>query len=465
MSKAKKPKGKKGSIATNPFKRGLAASLAGIRAGGALALDGARQKVLGDDAGSDFAHREAARFVRKLGSLKGSYVKIGQMFAMLGEHFLPPALTIALHELEDAAAPVDWSELEPSVKRALGERFSELDIDTQPLAAASLAQVHRAKILSTCEQIVLKVQYPNLNEVIDNDFDAVVRMLTAARWLKVGRELDTWLASMRAQLHEEIDYSREAFITQSFGEQLVESKSLNSASETVAAIQVPEIYSDYSAESVLALQYCEGYSIKHPVVQNLSLAQRNALAIAMLRLFFEEVFVLGNMQTDPNFGNYLVQISATGDVKLVLLDFGSVLELSDAQRVNIKRVIKAGLDRDQSAIEQGLKDLNWLSDDADPEAIDLFVRFCHYLLEPLRPESELPSAALGETGAYRWAESELIQRVGLRGAKNAGSAHFELPAKDFSLFARKLTGVFTFIAYLKAEFNAYDHVLDYLSDG
>jgi predicted unusual protein kinase regulating ubiquinone biosynthesis (AarF/ABC1/UbiB family) len=60
---------------------------------------------------------------------------------------------------------------------------------------------------------VLKVQYPELAEVIDDDFDAVVRMLTMARWLRAGRDLDDWLEDMRRQLHNEIDYPREAAMT------------------------------------------------------------------------------------------------------------------------------------------------------------------------------------------------------------------------------------------------------------
>ena len=76
------------------FGRGLAVSVAGLRAGGAFAIDGALQRLRGDGGGdSPFMKREAKRFVAELGRLKGTYVKIGQMLALLGEHFLPPVLT------------------------------------------------------------------------------------------------------------------------------------------------------------------------------------------------------------------------------------------------------------------------------------------------------------------------------------------------------------------------------------
>ena len=192
--------------------RTLTASLAGIRAGGALAVDGAVQKLLGRDEAesSQFARREARKLVEELGRLKGTYVKIGQMFALLGEHFLPPVLTEALHELEAKTDPLPWSDIEPTLKRNLGALLTELQIEPEAFAAASLAQVHRAQVIETGEMICLKVQYPGLADVIDTDFDAVVRMLKLARWLPAGRDLDDWLESMRSYLHNEIDYQREA---------------------------------------------------------------------------------------------------------------------------------------------------------------------------------------------------------------------------------------------------------------
>ncbi|MCB1848236.1 MAG: AarF/ABC1/UbiB kinase family protein, partial [Halieaceae bacterium] len=209
---AKKPR----SLKRSAIPRGLSVSLAGIRAGGALAMDSAMQKLRGrGGAGeeSEFARREARRFVAELGKLKGTYVKIGQMMALMGEHFLPPALAEAMHDLGDQTQPLPWESVAPVLRASLGERFAELEIEREALAAASLAQVHVARIRASGEKICLKVQYPGLAEVIDSDFDAVVRMLVLARWVQAGRDLDDWLESMRHHLHNEIDYRREATLT------------------------------------------------------------------------------------------------------------------------------------------------------------------------------------------------------------------------------------------------------------
>jgi len=194
------------------FARSLSVSLAGARVGGAFAIDGLLQKLKSQDkpAPTAFARREARHFVAELGRLKGTYVKIGQMLALLGEHFLPPVLTEALHALESQTEPLTWSDIKPLLRESLGDKFGELRIERKAIAAASLAQVHRATVIASGEQICLKIQYPGLAEVIDKDFDTVVSMLLLARWIKAGRELDDWLEAMRVQLHYEIDYLREA---------------------------------------------------------------------------------------------------------------------------------------------------------------------------------------------------------------------------------------------------------------
>ena len=199
--------------------RGLGVGFAGLRAGGALAADAFINRAMGKEPGqSDFAVKEAQRFVAELGKVKGSYVKIGQMMALLGEHFLPPSLVLALRDLHDATQPLPYEALLPQLR--LMPDFNELEVDPNPLAAASLSQVHRAKVKSTGEALVLKIQYPGLADTIDTDFDAVVRMLTVARWLQSGRELDAWIQTLREQLHLEVDYQREALATATMSEQL-----------------------------------------------------------------------------------------------------------------------------------------------------------------------------------------------------------------------------------------------------
>jgi predicted unusual protein kinase regulating ubiquinone biosynthesis (AarF/ABC1/UbiB family) len=452
---AKKQRGLK----SKAIPRGLSVSLAGLRAGSALAVDSAVQRVIGRKSGdgdSEFARREARRFVAELGKLKGTYVKIGQMMALFGEHFLPPVLAEAMHDLGDQTEPLHWDALESSVRASLGSRFEELDIDPEAIAAASLAQVHLARVRETGDWICLKIQYPGLADVIDSDFDAVVRMLLLARWVKAGRDLDDWLESMRAHLHNEIDYHREADLTRRMGD-LVRGLEVSGVT-----YHVPEVLDRYCTDSVLALEYMEGYSVTDERVAALSLERRNALAKGMLELFFLELYDWGCLQTDPNFGNYLLNLQdrrkKLAHDELVLLDFGSILDCSDDFLYHLRHVIDAGQKQDIPRLVDGLIGLGCLQEDASEEGRKMFADFCLHLLEPLRAPDQLPAEYLNEQGEYCWAKSRLMRRAGKRAALSTTSRHFTTPSRDFALIARKLTGVFTFIDVLEAEFNAYDMV-------
>lgn len=450
---------KSSTIRQGSFGRGLAVSLAGLRAGGAFAIDGALQRLRpgGEQeeptTDSPFIRKEARRFVAELGRLKGTYVKIGQMFALLGEHFLPRALTAALQELNAATEPLPWEEIEPQLRASLGKRLTELEVEHEALAAASLAQVHRATVIATGEQICLKVQYPGLREVIDSDFDAVVRMLLLARWIKAGRELDDWLESMRAHLHQEIDYRHEA----QMGDTVAELVARDTASPGGSPYYVPKRFPRYCSDDVLALEYIDGWQVNRPQVAALSQRRRNALGRSMLELFFHELYRWGVLQTDPNFGNYLVRSGARSD-ELVLLDFGSTLSCDKTFLRHLGNAIAAGQEQDREALLESLIGLGCLDANSSAYARESFTEFCMGLLEPLRPAAELPREYLNAKGEYRWGKSHLLRRAGKTAASSAASLDFATPTRDFALIARKLTGVYTFIAVLDAEFNAHDLV-------
>ena len=92
----------------------------------------------------------------------------------------------------------------------------------------------------------------------------------------------------------------------------------------------------------------------------------------------------------------------------------------------------------------------------------MFADFCLHLLEPLRAPDRLPPEYLNEAGEYRWAQSRLVRRAGKQAAVSAATRHFATPSRDFALIARKLSGLFNFIAVLDAQFNAHDMLAAHL---
>jgi len=222
---------------------------------------------------------------------------------------------------------------------------------------------------------------------------------------------------------------------------------------------VPTYDAELSSRDVLVMDFVRGKLVTDPSVAALSQKRRDQLGRAMLELFFFEVFDLGLMQADPNFGNYL--IGDRGE-RITLLDFGSVVRLSRETQHALADTIAGGQQKDWARLEHGLTKLGCINANSSDYARRTFVAFVEKLLEPLRPPEDLPPALLNARGAYRWADSQLLKRTGRHVAGSVASRDFSIPPGNFALMARKLTGVFTFISVVGAEFNGVDIVDDWL---
>lgn len=384
--------------------------------------------------------------------------------AQFGEHLLPPALTSALHRLESTTEALPWEELQPQLQASLGaRRCEELVVEPEALAAASLAQVHLATTAHVDGgPIVLKILYPGLRASIDTDFDTVIRMLRLGRWLHHNRQLDQWLSSMRDQLHQECDYAREAAAMSDVAT-LVGRLEQQSPFMDKGLLRVPNVIQRYTRDEVLGQEFLSGCSVADHQVARLSLARRNRLAKAMLELFFAEVFDWGLVQTDPNFGNYLIHIGADAESdQLIMLDFGSVSRMDHEFAEHLRVAVAAGLASDLDRLITAVVGLGCVELGSDASAKLSFAEFCMNILEPLRPVADLPAGCLDGRKQYDWAKSQLIKRAGKQAANASLHQHFALPGAEFTLIARKLIGVFTFISVLGARFNGHTIAKHYI---
>lgn len=189
-----------------------------------------------------------------------------------------------------------------------------------------------------------------------------------------------------------------------------------------------------------------------------------------LELFFAEVYSWGLIQTDPNFGNYLIKPAAkvrgpeAQPDSLILLDFGAAQEMPKDFLQHFRTAIASGLSGDRDALINALTGLSCLQADSDETTQNSFADFCIAILEPMWQIEQLPQACLNSNGEYRWRESKLMKRAGKFAASASLSQQFVLPGVEFAMIARKLIGVFTFISVLGAEFNGYPIAQRYIKE-
>ena len=201
------------------------------------------------------AMKEQANYlVQEIGKLKGSIVKIGQMMALYGEHFLPEEITQALNTLNNQTVALAWPAIKQQLVSQLGSKLNDLTIDHEPIGTASLAQVHRATRKSDGLELVLKIQYPGVADAIDSDMSLFKNMLKLTRMVPQTREFDQWFDEVREMMHREVNYEVEAATTRRFAQRLKEDPRYG----------VPQIIDDYCTNQVLcmtsrivAMSFCE----------------------------------------------------------------------------------------------------------------------------------------------------------------------------------------------------------------
>ena len=403
-----------------------------------------------------FMEAQANYLAEELGKLKGSVVKIGQMLAIYGEHILPPEITRALQTLNDDTATLSWSTMQQTLQQLLGEKLSELDVDTVPIGTASLAQVHRATVIATGEQVVLKIQYPGVADAINSDLALFKQLLKVSNIVPQTRSLDAWFEEIRDLLHHEVDYEAEAATTERFYERLSKDP----------RYVVPKINRTYSKKRLLCMSYEPGITVVSEALQLLPHERRNAIGQAAIEIMMQEIFVWGEMQTDPNFGNYLVRASENEDDidKLVLLDFGAIRQFDNNLLTIAHGLLKAGYRHDHQAMMLAMTGYDFfdsMSDKVRSDMASLFLLATEPFSDPAT-NPDIPADCLDKDDRYIWANSKLHSRLSTQATKAMQSFEFNLPPKEFMFISRKFIGAYTFLTVLDAYTDSDTLVKPYL---
>ncbi|MBT4521198.1 MAG: AarF/ABC1/UbiB kinase family protein [Halieaceae bacterium] len=409
------------------------AKLAGGVAGGMLA-EGARQWRAGNRPKARelvLTSSNARRVANQLGEMRGAAMKMGQILSMDSGDLLPRELTEILAKLRAEARSMPLKQLQRSMTDAYGEGWEQVfyGFDYNPIAAASIGQVHRA-ISPDGREIVLKVQYPGVSQSIDSDVDNIGTILRLSGLLPDGIEIQPLLDDAKIQLHEEADYFAEEQHLEAFGRVL-------SADERFV---LPEVLSQFTRQNVLAMTYVSGSPIES--IAGLHQAERDRVMTALIDLMLTELFGLKMMQTDPNFANYLYR-KATGDI--VLLDFGATRHFKPTFVNNYRKLAVAIVAGDRKKIAAAAGRLGYSTGEVNSDYRELLVDLFMLALEPL--EGDEP---------YDFAGSNLMIRMSQMGESVKDYREFwQAPPIDAIYFHRKLGGMFMLASRLEARVNVY----------
>jgi len=160
------------------------------------------------------------------------------------------------------------------------------------------------------------------------------------------------------------------------------------------------------------------------------------------------------MQTDPNFGNYLMRVNPGEDHdQIVLLDFGAIREFDDDVLGPGREMIRGAWHHDTERIMNAIGALDFLANGAPRRLLENFAKLCFEAIEVLQDPDRYPPPAnvLNQRGEYLWGESDLPKRIMARAGRNALTRYFDVPPKEFIFLARKLLGAYTFLHVIEAQ--------------
>jgi predicted unusual protein kinase regulating ubiquinone biosynthesis (AarF/ABC1/UbiB family) len=267
---------------------------------------------------------------RDLEALGPTFIKLGQVLSSRSA-LLPPAWVEALERLQDSVEPFPAEEVERIVTEELGVRISKgfESFELEPLASASLGQVHRAT-LRDGRPVVVKVQRPGIRQQIAQDLEAFEELAgVLERHTRVGAQLDlpALIQEFRKTIFAELDYRREAENLERLAENL----------QGFERIVVPRPVPDYTTSRVLTMDHIPGQKITRISPLTHLEVDGEALADELFQAYLKQTLVDGFFHADPHPGNVFL----TPDNRIALLDLGMVARLSPRLQDTLLRLVLA----------------------------------------------------------------------------------------------------------------------------
>jgi ubiquinone biosynthesis protein len=284
------------------------------------------------------------RLRRAMEDLGPTFIKFGQILSTRSD-IMPPEYLEELSYLQDEVPPVSWEQAREVVETELGAPIENLfaQVDPVPIASASLAQVHVARLVGG-EEVVVKIQRPNIEKTVNLDLDIIYDLaqtaqqrIGAASRFEVGDLAEEFASALRT----EMDFRREAWNADRFRKNFEDENRLT----------VPKIYWDYSTKRLLVMERLKGIKIDNLEALKAAGYSPQRLSRYAADFALKEVLIDGFFHADPHPGNMLI---LPGEV-IGLLDFGTVGRLDDKDRANLARLFIAGVQLDAEAIVDQLQ--------------------------------------------------------------------------------------------------------------
>jgi ubiquinone biosynthesis protein len=415
-----------------------------------------RRPLLGPDAYADALarrHRSNARLVeRTIVELKGLFIKVGQLISIL-TNFLPEEFREGLEGLQDQVPARPTEQIVERLQREFGRGPEELFAwwNPVPVASASLAQVHEAR-LHDGRHVAVKVQHADIDEIVRLDLTAIRRILRIVQMVTRVRGLESYHSEVRAMVLEELDFAREADNIRRVAIGLAEQP----------MVGVPVVVPELSTRRVLTTEFVEATKVTDLAALEARGIDRTALAQRILGAYCRMIFVDGVYHADPHPGNILV----LSDGSVVFVDFGAVGTLSPEMKEGIPQFFEGVIRRDAERITAAMRRMGFVARvlGSSGAADDVALRVIEYFQRRFLEQVTIESWSLREVQVDMRTKLEAMADLRkLDVSFRQLTATFQVP-KDWVLLERTLLLLLGLCTHLDPGINPMSTIQPYLEE-
>lgn len=328
--------------------------------------------------------RFAQRFHRLAVELGGLMIKVGQFMSSRLD-VLPPEITAELEGLQDEVPPVPFPAIRALAEAELGAGLDQVFalVEEAPIAAASLGQAHRARLVPSLaadigfDTVMLKVQRPGIDAIVDIDLAALRKVggwLSHVRLVSKRADMPALVEEFAQTSLEEIDYLQEAANAERFAADFAEDD----------RVAVPAVVWERTARRVLTLEDVTAIKITDAVALRAAGIDPAQVAPVFASIMFDQMFMNGFFHADPHPGNIFVtpadDSSAEHPWKLTFIDFGMMGDVPPSTRSGLRKLLIAAASRDGTGLVAAIRDVGVLVPSTDAGELEramsqLFARF------------------------------------------------------------------------------------------
>lgn len=296
--------------------------------------------------------KNAERIKSRIQELQGLFIKFGQLVSNLS-NVLPVEFREPLESLQDSVDAKDFKEIQATILAQLGKPYDQIftDFNPTPIAAASIGQVHKAKLNG--EEVVVKVQHANIEEIAKADLEILKNLVKLHAFFMDMNGLDHTYEQVKLMTEEELDYLQESNAMFEINASLLNAPELR--------VKIPKVYPALNTKKILVSEFCPGVKISNKkAIANWNLDTKD-LAKRLIEMYCKMILIDGFYHADPHPGNILVDESG----QLILLDFGATARLSETTKEAIPELIEAIVKNDTEETVIALRKLGFLGSDKD----------------------------------------------------------------------------------------------------